>query len=149
MALAVKTTDTQERSITDARSVPTMKMTIDIPASIATPDTVETRLGTLHFLDGFPDDATVAKVYDNLDFQRGVEAFLTALPGASIYAIREGFRSQGATNNQTVLITETLMDSKSLFLTPNTETVYNMMWLDLKDGPLVIEMPPLCTRNHR
>jgi hypothetical protein len=142
MALAVKTTDTQERSITDARSVPTMKMTTDIPACIATPDTVETRLGTLHFLDGFPDDATVAKVYDNLDFQRGVQAFLTALPGASIYAIREGFRSQGATDNQTVLITETLMDSKSLFLTPNTETVYNMMWLDLKDGPLAIESPP-------
>jgi hypothetical protein len=73
MALAVKTTDTQERSITDARSVPTMKMTTDIPASIATPDTVETRLGTLHFLDGFPDDATIAKVYDNLDFERGVQ----------------------------------------------------------------------------
>ena len=34
------------------------------------------------------------------------------------------------------------MDSKSLFLTPSTENVYNLMWLDLKDGPLVIEMPP-------
>ena len=37
---------------------------------------------------------------------------------------------------------ENLMDSKSLFLTANTETVYNLMWLDLKDGPLVIETPP-------
>jgi hypothetical protein len=34
------------------------------------------------------------------------------------------------------------MDSKSLFLTANTESVYNLMWLDLKDGPLVIETPP-------
>ena len=41
-----------------------------------------------------------------------------------------------------VKIMETLMDSKSLFLTPNTETVYNLMWLDLKDGPLVLETPP-------
>ena len=121
---------------------PKMKMTTDIPAAITTPDKVETRLGTLKFFDGFPDDATVQKVYDNLDFERGVQAFLTAMPGASVYGLREGFRSQGATDNQTVLIMENLMDSKSLFLTPNTETIYNLMWLDLKNGPLVIESPP-------
>jgi hypothetical protein len=121
---------------------PKMKMTTPIPPQITTPDSVETRLGTLNFFDGFPDDATVEKVYDNLDFERGVQAFLTAMPGASVYGLREGIRSEGGTDNQTVLITETLMDSKSLFLTPNTETVYNMMWLDLKDGPVVIETPP-------
>jgi hypothetical protein len=121
---------------------PKMKMTTDIPPEITTPDSVATRLGMLSFFDGFPDDATVEKVYDNLDFSRGVQAFLTAMPGASVYAMREGFRSQGA-DNQTVLIMETLMDSTSLFLTPNSETVYNLMWLDLKkDGPLVIEAPP-------
>ena len=119
-----------------------MKMTTQIPPEITTPDAVETRLGTLHFFDGFPDEATIEKIYDNLDFQRGVQAFLTAMPGASLYAVRGGFRSVGATDNQTVLIMENLMDSKSLFLTPNTESVYNMMWLDLKDGPLVIETPP-------
>jgi hypothetical protein len=121
---------------------PKMRMTTDVPPAITTPDNVETRLGKLHFFDGFPDDATVEKVYDNLDFERGVQAFLTALPGASVYALREGFRSQGATDNQTVLITESLMDSKSLFLTANSESVYNAMWLDLRDGPLVIETPP-------
>ncbi len=50
------------------------KYKTDIPPGISIPDTVETRLGTLRFKDGFPDDATVQKVYDNLDFQRGVEA---------------------------------------------------------------------------
>jgi len=124
-----------------AETPPKMKMTTDIPPQITTPDSVETRLGTLKFFDGFPDDATVEKVYDNLDFSRGVQAFLGAMPGASVYALREGLRSQGA-NNQTVLIMETLMDSKSLFLTPNTESVYSLMWLDLKDGPLVIETAP-------
>ena len=97
---------------------------------------MDTRIGTLNFFDGFPDDATVEKIYDNLDFMRGVEAFLTAMPGASTEALRAGFASQGADNNQTVLIMESLMDSKSLFLTPNTESIYNMMWLDVKDGPL-------------
>jgi hypothetical protein len=121
---------------------PAMKMTTEIPPDITTPDSVETRLGTLKFFDGYPDEATVEKAYDNLDFMRGVDAFLNAMPGGSTEGIRVGFASQGADNNQTVLIMEDLMDSKSLFLTPNTESIYNLMWLDTKDGPLVLETPP-------
>lgn len=79
-----------------AQTPPRMKMTTDIPGAITTPDKAETRLGTLNCFDGFPDDATIEKVYDNLDFERGVQAFLTAMPGASLYAFREGLHSQGA-----------------------------------------------------
>ena len=43
---------------------PKMKMTTAIPPGIASPDKVETRLGTLNFFDGFPDNATVEKLYD-------------------------------------------------------------------------------------
>jgi len=53
-----------------------------------------------------------------------------------------GFATQGAVNNQTVLFFDSLMDSKSLFLTANTDSIYNLMWLDTKAGPLVIETPP-------
>jgi hypothetical protein len=125
-----------------AQTPPTMKMTTPIPPSITTPDTVETRIGTLKFFDGYPDDPTLQKVQDNLDFSRGVDAFLNAMPGASTEAIRVGFASQGADNNQTVLIMESLMDSKSLFLTANTDSIYNLMWVDTKAGPVVIETPP-------
>ena len=41
----------------------------------------------------------------------------------------------------TVLVFEKLMDSKSPFLTANTESVYAMGWLDLKKGPVVVESP--------
>ena len=125
-----------------AEMPPKMKMTTPIPEAIETPETVDTRLGTLKFFDGFPDDATADLVYDNLDFMRGVEAFLNAMPGASAEALRVGIASQGGDNNQTVLIFEDLMDSHSLFLTGNTESIYNLMWLDTKAGPLVIETPP-------
>ncbi|ANY80898.1 hypothetical protein BB934_23915 [Microvirga ossetica] len=117
------------------------KMKTDIPPEITTPDTVETRLGTLKFTDGFPDQATRDKVYDNLDFQRGVQAFLTGVPGASAAAIRAAIRKFGP-DNQTVILFESLMDSKSLFLTANTENVYAWSWLNLKDGPMVLETPP-------
>ena len=33
--------------------------------------------------DGLPDEATVKTSHDNLDFQRGVQAFLTAMPAAA------------------------------------------------------------------
>lgn len=121
---------------------PKMKMTTDIPEAITTPDSVETRIGTLKFFDGFPDDATTQKVYDNLDFMNGVNAFLNAIPGASTEAMRVGFASMGANDNQTLLIMENLMDSKALYLTPNTESVYHMAWFDTSKGPLVIETPP-------
>jgi len=120
---------------------PRMKMTTDIPAEITTPDRVKTRIGTLEFFDGMPDEATVEKVYDNLDFLRGVEVFLNAMPGASLYAYREGARENGYGNGE-IAIMEDLMDSKSLFLTANCDTVYALSWLDLKDGPLVVESPP-------
>jgi hypothetical protein len=88
----------------------------EIPPSVITPNTLQTRLGTLRCTDGFPDDATVEKVYDNLDFQRAVQVFLASLPAASLVAMRKGVRSFGP-DNVTVVIFETLMDSRALFLT--------------------------------
>ena len=43
------------------------------------------------FFDGFPTKETSQnKVYDNLDFMRGVEAFLNVIPAASIEGLRRG-----------------------------------------------------------
>ena len=119
-----------------------MKMTTQIPESITTPDKVKTRIGTLKFFDGYPSKDTVAKVYDNLLFMRGVEIFLNTIPAASMHALREGFREAGITRNGIIGIFENLMDSKSLFLTGNIDSVYVITWLDLRAGPVVVESPP-------
>jgi hypothetical protein len=118
------------------------KYSTDIPVNITTPDEVETRLGTLRFFDGMPDEKTVQLIYDNLDFQRGVNSFHNAIAIASMYAMREGIREGGVTQNNMVGITENLMDSRPLFLTGNSTTYYVINWLDLKEGPLVVEIPP-------
>lgn len=117
------------------------KYKTDIPASIMVPDKIESRIGTLNFKDGFPDDKTVEKVYDNLDFSRALIAFMNTMPAASLAAQRKAFRELGPDNN-TVIIFENLMDSRSLFLTANTESLYAVAWLNLKDGPVVVESPP-------
>ena len=120
---------------------PKMKMTTEVPPGIATPDKLETRLGTLTLRDGVPDQETAQKVYDNLDFQRGVQAYLDSIQIASMYGMRKGILEFGPAN-RTALLFETLMDSKALWLTPNTTSIYMTSWLELKDEPMVIETPP-------
>jgi hypothetical protein len=112
-----------------------------IPPAITTPDKIETQIGPLEFRDGAPSAATVQKVQDSLDYVRGVNAFMNSFSGASAYAIRQGFQGIGAEDNTIVIFSE-LMDSNSLFLTANADTIYTLGVLDLTKGPLVVEVPP-------
>ena len=111
--------------------------------SISTPDRVETSIGTLEYFDGIPTKETAKLLYDNLDFLRGVETFLNGIPAASVEGLRRGQESLGGESSNQVVIFDQLMDSKPLFLTGNTDTVYASAFLDLqKDGPTVVEIPP-------
>jgi hypothetical protein len=114
-----------------------------IPDKIMTPDTVETSIGALKFRDGVPTVETTKKVYDHLDFLRGVEVFLNFIPAASIEATRLSGIERGATKSNQAVIYDQLLDSSTLMLTANTDTVYLFGFLDLEaDGPTVIEIPP-------
>ena len=109
---------------------------------VSVPDRVETPLGSFELVDGVPTAESVDRLYDALDFMRGVEAFLNAVPGASLVAMRRGFRSIGLTGSDQIGYTEPRANSGSLFLTPNTETTYGTMFFDLREtGPFVIEPP--------
>ncbi len=113
----------------------------DVPQSITTPDVVSTRyLGELNFVDGFPTDETVSKTYDYLDTARAVELFLNAMPATSMYAMLNGHAEIGFKANETVGITEDLMNARSLWLTPQTTTPYVHTEVDVKNGPVVIEL---------
>lgn len=110
--------------------------------SISTPDTVKSRIGTLHFADGAPDADTAAAAYDNLDFTYASRAFTDTFKGVSMQAILEGLQAAGIKDNEVILFSE-LMDSESLFLTANADTVYYFAFVDLSDGPMVVETPPM------
>ena len=104
-----------------------------IPEQIMTSDKVETSIGTLEFFDGLPDEASVQKVYDNLDRIRATEVFLNFVPLASIEGLRLGMESVGIDACQKILLYDNLMDSNSLFLTGNTDTIYAVGLLDLSE----------------
>jgi hypothetical protein len=93
-------------------SEPTPGFNNKIPEYIMTPDKVETRLGTLEFLDGLTSEATSRLVYDNLDFMRGIETFLNGIPAAPVEAI----------------IMDNFMDSEDLYFGPQAPADKEANW---------------------
>ncbi len=140
-AYAAITSNVSAQELTGPPADPQIKYSTPMPPGVASPVKVETRFGTLNFFDGFPDKASIEKLFDNLDFQRAVQAYLLALPPVNQAANRNAIRELGPVN-RTVPIFEQLVDSRSIFLTANDNTVYSWTWLDLSKGPLVVEVPP-------
>jgi hypothetical protein len=117
------------------------KMTTPIAPGIATPDEVESSIGTLKLQDGVPSPETTETIYDNLDRSRALQAYLLGLPIVNQVAMRNALREYGPVNT-TDVIWENLVDSKTVELTANDNTVYSFIWLDTSKGPLVVEIPP-------
>lgn len=107
---------------------------------ITTPSSVDAGTGTLEFTDGYPTVETASRLRDHLDYPHGVEAFMNSIQGVSIFALREGVLSAGIMDGD-VLISSELMDSRSLFLTANADTLYFLAFLDLSGGPVAFEAP--------
>jgi hypothetical protein len=47
---------------------------------LPTTGSFDTRLGKLELQNGFPTDATVVKIFEDIDYQRACQAYLWALP---------------------------------------------------------------------
>jgi hypothetical protein len=132
---------TMAQPLTGAPADPQYKYSTPRAPGVDSPSKVETWLGTLNFSDGFPERETAEKLLDNLDFQRAVQAYLLGIPAVSQVADRNACLTLGLAN-RTIPIWEQLVDSRTIGLTFNDNTVYSWGWLNLKDGPLVLEVPP-------
>jgi hypothetical protein len=130
------------QELTGPPADPKVKYSTPLAPGVNVPDKVETRLGTLKFFDGFPEKETAEKLWDNLDFQRAVQAYLLAIPAVSQVADRNASLTLGPAN-KTIPIWEQLVDSRTVGLTFNDNTVYTWGWINLKEGPLVLELPPM------
>ena len=106
-------------------------------------ETVETRYGSFEFKNGYPTAGAIDKLYEFRTFNRGVESYLHFVTLMSMFHMQKGLHDFGLDSSNKFLIFESLLDAQSLYLTPNTESVYGMQFLDLKrDGPTVVEAPP-------
>jgi hypothetical protein len=107
-------------------------------------ETLKTRLGDFDFKNSYPTMEAAQRLRDALLFNRAVEVFLTQMHGVSWYRVWKGVGEAGEGVANQVVLWETLMDSATLLLTGNTETVYGLCAIDLKrDGPVVVEAPAM------
>src|SRR6476469_3651821 len=103
---------------------------------------VESMLGKIELVNGYPTDETVKKLYDDIDFQRACQSYLWALP---LMAMPQWQREQrekfGAGNLGYV---DYLTFSHKLGLpTANATTPYLIAFPNMQNtGPLVAEVPP-------
>ena len=116
-------------------------MTTPIAPGVATPDKLETSIGTLKLSDGTRAPTRSRRSTTTSTGRARLQAYLLALPIVNQAGMRESMRKFGP-DNQTDVIWENLVDSKTVELTANDNTVYSFIWLDTNKGPLVVEVPP-------
>ena len=84
------------------------------------------------------------KLSDERFERRAIESAFWGMPAVNMWAMREGFkRDLGAGPNSITYLSKP-MDWKFAVTTPNNSTLYLMsFWNTQKDGPIVVEVPPI------
>jgi hypothetical protein len=112
----------------------------------SSPVVVDTRIGELKFSEGgfaggYPTQKTVDKLFDEMDFQRGTQAYLWALPLVSYAEWLSAHEEEFKAKDGQIVQYNTLL-SKQGILTANATTPYAILFADLtRTGPLVFEVP--------
>jgi hypothetical protein len=114
--------------------------TTPIPREITTASRVNPGIAILEFTDWHPTAETEERLLNHLDYLHGLEVFMKSIQAVSTYALHERFAAAGIKDGDIVIGPE-LMDSRSRFLTGKADAVYFLGFLDLSNGPLVLETP--------
>ena len=138
--IAPKSAHGDEKSIYEFANTKALKSAKNFKPA---PENMQTRFGKLEFPGGYPTEATVQKVYDELDLQRATQLYLDMYPALSMTGMLIGtVRDCGVRSCSDISVSADRLDSKAMFLTGNTESIYGLLVFDLKaDGPTVFEVP--------
>ncbi|MDF7822699.1 DUF1254 domain-containing protein [Pontiellaceae bacterium B12227] len=109
-------------------------------ASVSQAELRESSVGPLEYIGGYPTAESAQKLYDELDLQRAVEAYLWALPMASYGAMAEAKQKLGV-GDHAVTVVDKSAESQQLILTANQDTIYMSGTFDLSKGPMVVDIP--------
>jgi hypothetical protein len=92
------------------------------------------------FTGGYPTPETVQHAYDDVDFIRAMQMYRVFYPSVSGAAIFSGTAKVGLQPNKVFGSMDT--QPRHVGYTLNSDTPYGAVLLDLRDGPIVIELPP-------
>ena len=108
---------------------------------LPTTGTTESRIGPLAFEGGYPTDATVTKLYDEMDFQRATQAYMWAIPIVSFAKWQEQHEKVFGQEDGDLVQMVSSRDKMGM-LTPNDSTTYLIGFWNLeRTGPMVIDYP--------
>jgi hypothetical protein len=100
-------------------------------------------LANAPFAGGFLSHDAIASLKDEIVFQRATQTYLWALPALNMYGMKEGSEKVFGKGYNILPIFKDRLNAKTLITTPNSDVIYALGYLDLKeDGPMVIEVPP-------
>lgn len=103
---------------------------------------VNSPIGTLEYLNGFPTADTAQKLYDELDYQRAVQAYVDTIPFVAYQGLYEGLVEIGAGKLGDTPVFSQLLNSGTCVFTGNETTIYAINAFYLDGEPAVLEMPP-------
>lgn len=92
------------------------------------------------FQGGYPTAETIQRAYDDADLARAVQAYKFFYPTVSFEGTWRGNLAEGAVANRVFPLLEGT--PRQLVFTPNSDTPYSGLPLDLTQGPMVVELPP-------
>jgi hypothetical protein len=92
------------------------------------------------FPGGFPTAEATQRFYDEADLNRAIQAYRFFYPNISILGLANGLEAVGARANEAFLFLEGR--PTGVLFTPNSDTPYAAIPLDLSAGPMTIELPP-------
>lgn len=96
--------------------------------------------GSYTFSQSYPTGATAADVYRNSLTRRAIEAYKTFLPTIATEAMLDSLENAGAVPNKVGITLD--QGPRHQIAYTNSDTPYSFAILDLRDGPMVIDMPP-------
>jgi hypothetical protein len=100
-------------------------------------------LRQLPFPNNYPTKQAVEVLYDEMLFHRATQVVLWSLPAMTLWAMKKGSEAEFGVGSNVFPIWKDRLTAETLVSTPNSDLVYGMGYLDLKqDGPTVIEVPP-------
>ena len=97
----------------------------------------------LPFPENYPTEEAAQRLYDEMLFQRACQVVIWAMPAMSVYAMKKGSEAAFGAGGNVLVVWKDRLTAKTLVSTPNSDVIYAMGYIDLKqDGPTVVEVPP-------
>ena len=100
-------------------------------------------LADMKFEQNRPSDEQWQTLQDNMLFNRATSTYIWALPLINTLGMKEASESKFGKGYNVLPVWKGRLNAKTQLTTPNSDVLYAMSYLDLNEGPMVMEAPSM------